>query len=166
MIRPATRHALLFRAGTHDCAVPAEQVHLIVHMTRLLTSPGQPSILEGFLNLRGIAVPVVRLWRLFGISASRPSVYTPLIILECGGMLTALQVDSVDEVVEVEEASPRELGEGHSMNDCADFVFSSQGRDVVMLSCDLLLLKKEKEIVREGQAAAQQRLDALGLMAE
>ena len=135
-------------------------------MASLLSSPGQPSILAGFLNLRGTAVPVIRLSRLFSFEGAAPQLYTPLIVLDGGGRLVALEADAVDEVCEIDEASLRDLGEGHSLNDCAEAVFTRNGRDVVMLSCDLLLLAKEKECLRECQAATQQRLDALGLVAE
>ena len=126
------------------------------------SSPGEPSILAGFLNLRGAAVPVVRISQLFGFDKSVSRLYTPLIILDCAGMLVAIEVDGVEEVTEVDETGMRELGEGHSLNDCAQAAFTWNNQEVLMLSCDQLLLAQEKECLREFQAATQQRLDALG----
>lgn len=131
-------------------------------MALLTTSPGQPSLLAGFLNLRGTAVPVIRLSRLFHLEDGAPQLYTPLLILDCDGLPVALEAEGVDEVAEVEEGEMRELGERHSLNECAEAVFTLNGRDVLMLSCDLLLLAKEQECLRELQVATQQRLDALG----
>lgn len=134
-------------------------------MASLVTSPGQPSVLAGFLNVRGAAIPVVRISQLLGLDKSVPRLYAPLIILDCAGMLVALEADSVEEVTEIDQTGMRELGEGHSLNDCAQAAFTWNGHEVLMLSCDQLLLAKEKECLREFQAATQQRLDALGPMA-
>jgi purine-binding chemotaxis protein CheW len=162
MTAGASGYVLVFRVGPNYCAVPAERVHEIVHTATLVLAPGQPSILEGFLNLRGRAVPVVRTRQLFGLDPVRSHPYTPLIILDCEGLLLALKADSVEEVNEVYSSDIRPLGENHSLNDCAEGLFTLDGRDVVVLSCRLLLLAKEKETLRELQAATQQRLSALG----
>jgi chemotaxis signal transduction protein len=130
-------------------------------MASLVTSPGQPSILAGFLNLRGVVIPVVRISQLFGLGKSVPGRYTPLIILDGAGTLMAIEIDGVEEVAEIFETEMRELGEGHSLNDCARTAFTWNGHEVLMLSCDQLLLAKEKECLREFQAATQERLDAL-----
>ncbi len=49
-------------------------------MASTLAVPGQPSLLGGFLNLRGSHVPVVLLRRLFGLPPEAASLYTPLIV--------------------------------------------------------------------------------------
>jgi chemotaxis signal transduction protein len=162
----ASRHVLVFRVGAHRFSVPAHRVSEIVHMASLVTSPGQPSVLAGFLNLRGAAIPVVRISQLLSLEKSVPRLYTPLIILtcsglDCTGMLVAIEADGVDEVTEIDEAAMRELGAGHSLNDCARAAFTWNGHEVWVLSCDQLLLAQEKECLREFQAATQQRLDAL-----
>lgn len=155
-------YVLVFRVGPNYCAVPTERVHEIVPMATLMQAPGQPSILEGFLNFRGGAVPVVRTRQLFGLDPVRSHLYTPLIILDCEGLLLALKADSVEEVNEVDSPDIRPLGENHSLNNCAEGLFTLRGRDVAVLSCRLLLLAKEKETLRELQAATQQRLSVLG----
>jgi chemotaxis signal transduction protein len=171
----ASRHALVFHVGAHHFSVPTHRVSEIVHMASLVTSPVQPSVLAGFLNVRGAAIPVVRISQLFGLDKSVPRLYTPLIILnysalecaglDCAGMLTAIEAEGVEEVTEIDETGMRELGEGHSLNNCAQAAFTWNGHEVLMLSCDQLLLAKERECLREFQAATQQRMDALGPVA-
>lgn len=134
-------------------------------MPALTQAPGQPSLLEGFLNLRGAAVPVIRLRRLFGLDGDSCHLYTPLVILESGGLTVALQADAVDEIVEVDDASIRLLGEGHSANDCAEAIFGWNGQDITLLFSDSLLLAKERECLSELQAAVEQRLNELGPIA-
>jgi chemotaxis signal transduction protein len=159
---PTTRQVLIFRIGPYCCSLPAGRLHEIVHRATLLSAPGQPSILAGFLNLRGVAVPVVRMSKLFGFDALRVHPYMPLIILRFDRMLVALEADAVDEVAPIDPAGLRPMGAEHSLNSCAEGAFRWNGEDVVLLSCDLLLLAKEKECLREFQAATQERLEALG----
>lgn len=162
----ASRHVLVFRVGAHHFSVPTHRVRQIVHMASLLTSPGQPPILAGFLNVRGAAIPVVRISQLFGLDKNVPRLYTPLIILDCAGVPVAIEAEGVEEVTEIGETGVRDLGEGHSLNGCARAAFTWNGHEVLMLSCEQLLLAQEKECLREFQAATQQRLDALGPIAQ
>ena len=50
-------------------------------MASLFRPPTIPSLLEGFLNLRGTAVPVLSLGRLFGLHERPLELHTPLVIL-------------------------------------------------------------------------------------
>jgi chemotaxis signal transduction protein len=63
------------------CAFPLEAVREIVPMATLATPPGLPSGLAGFLDLRGVAIPIARLDRLFDLPEQRPGLNTPMIIL-------------------------------------------------------------------------------------
>ena len=68
-----TENLLVFHTSGLSCAFPLEAVREIVPMARLSSPPGLPSGLEGFLDLRGIAVPIVRLDRLFDLPAQHPA---------------------------------------------------------------------------------------------
>ena len=54
-------------------------------MATLFAPPGLPAGLAGFLDLRGTAVPIVRLDRLFDLPELRPGLHTPMIVLRGGG---------------------------------------------------------------------------------
>lgn len=165
MNRQLRRHALVFSVAQHRYAVPSERVHQIVHMAALVSTPGQPSVIEGFLNLRGRAIPVIRLRRLFQLDARAPQIYTPLVIVDSGGLAMALAVDAVEEVADFDDSSIQPLSEGNSPNNCAEAVFNLDGRQVILLSCDLLLLAKERACLTELQAAVDERLGELGPVA-
>src|SRR5271154_6688748 len=79
--RPCSRDFLVFHACGLDCAFPLEAVLEVAPMATLFSPPGLPSGLEGFLDLRGIAVPIVRLDRLFDFPDWRPGLHTPMIVL-------------------------------------------------------------------------------------
>jgi len=62
-----TQNLLIFHSSGLDCAFPLEAVREIVPMAQLFSPPGLPSGLAGFLDLRGTAIPIVRLDRLFDL---------------------------------------------------------------------------------------------------
>lgn len=154
------RRYLVFRIAGEAGAVPLEAVREVVPMTALARSPGQPSVLEGFLNLRGVLVAVLRLDRLFPVPPMMPGLYTPLIVL--GGARPAALL--VDEAVGI-FAAPEELlpvEESSCFNSCALGQVIWEGRAVPVLSGERLLLEKERQCVAELQARAQQVLAELG----
>ncbi len=159
-------HLLLFRIDQQLYVLPVDCIREVLHKAELVCAPGQPSILDGFLNLRGAVLPVIRLRRLFNLPPAEPGVYTPLVITEAGGMRAALEVDEVREVVPFPSGALRPLEEGSSPNRCAEGLLTVDGADVILLSCERILLTREKECVRELQFVVQERLRELESFAE
>jgi purine-binding chemotaxis protein CheW len=152
---------LVFQVGEQLCALSVEVVREIVPMAELARPPGQPSVLEGFLNLHGTAVPVLRIHRLFDLPAPEPGLYTPLIILRGGQYPTALLVDSVTEIVSPPADAFLPVEKDSCFNDCAQAQVAVGDRTAHLLSSERLLLEKERRCVAEFQVRAQQLLDEL-----
>jgi purine-binding chemotaxis protein CheW len=154
-------HFVIFVVAEHSCALPAEQVEEIVPLAALVRPPNLPSILDGFLNLRGTALPVLQLRRLLGFSVSEPEVYSPLIIAKAEGGRVALWVDRVEDVVAVKAENLQPFEESTSFNGCAQAQFSWNNCNVTVLSANRLLLNSEKERLAEFKARMQERLDQI-----
>ncbi len=75
------QHLLIFQVSGLNCAFPLEAVREVVPMAALSSPPGMPSGLAGFLELRGTAIPIVRLDRLYDLPPQQPGLHTPMIIL-------------------------------------------------------------------------------------
>jgi purine-binding chemotaxis protein CheW len=155
------RFLLIFQIAGYECAIPCERVQEVISMAATAQSPGQPPTIEGFLNLRGEAVPVVMLRRLFSLPEIEPGIHTPVIIARLGDTLTGLLVDRVHEVTLVDSEGMQPLAENHSLNECADAYVTLDDRRVVLLNCDRLLIREEKRRIAELQAAIQLRLRQL-----
>src|SRR5271154_5324993 len=93
-----TQNLLVFHSSGLHCAFPLEAVREIVPMATLSTPPGLPSGLAGVLNLRGTAVPIVRLDRLFDLAEQRPGLHTPMIVLHRALGPIGILVDSVQGI--------------------------------------------------------------------
>ena len=157
----ATRDVLILRVGSYACAIPSKQVAELILMPALIRLPGQPAILDGFMNLRGAAVPVTSLHRLFQLPAPEPDLHTPLIAIRTPNGLLALRADTVEEVAAVDDAALMPYAPMDSLNHCAKAQFHWNGQEVALLSPDLLLLAKERECVAGLQAQMQRRLEDL-----
>jgi purine-binding chemotaxis protein CheW len=135
-----------------------ERVREIVHMARLLRPPGLPPLLEGFLNLEGTAVPVVRLGRLFGQPEEPPGLYTPLLILSAGDRPLALMAEEITGLLSVEHQALVPVQEDRVFNNCVEAEIRLDGRLVHLLSAERLLLEEERLRLAQLQEAAQRRL--------
>jgi purine-binding chemotaxis protein CheW len=128
-------------------------------MAELAHPPGLPSALEGFLNLGGTAVPVLRLDRLLQLPERNPGLYSKLIILKgvTDGEI-AILVDQVSEILSVAETTFLPVGKEHSFNACTEAAVPARGEVVHLLSPARILLEMERRSLSEFQAVAQQRL--------
>jgi len=154
-------HFLAFELSESVFAVPLEEVHSIVHLPALSRPPGMPVLLEGFLNLRGKVVPVVRLDRLFELPEKGLGPYTTLVLLRQPDGHVALLVDHASEVLSVPQQALLPVRERHSFHECARAEIAQNGRLVHLLDPGRLLLEKERRLIRELQAMEQNRVERL-----
>lgn len=146
-----TQNLLIFHLSGLDCAFPLEAVREIVPMAMLFSPPGMPSGLEGFQDLRGTAIPIVRLDRLFDLSEQRPGLHTPMIVLRGVGNPIGILVDSVRGIVPV--AAER----SGTFQGCARASFELDGDLIHLLSPDALLQAHEIRRLAEYSVMAQTR---------
>jgi purine-binding chemotaxis protein CheW len=152
---------LLFHLPDALCGLPLSAIRQIVPMALLARPPGMPSLLEGFLDLAGTAVPVVRLDRLFRLPELVLGLYTPVVILNASEDRIALVVESVRGIVAVPPGDVRSGFDGGSFNDCVEGEATVGGLAVHLLSPARLLLEKERQCLAELQAVEQDRLREL-----
>jgi purine-binding chemotaxis protein CheW len=167
---------IVFRLGDQSYALPLACVREVLPMAELSRPPQLPRILEGFLNLAGQAVPVVRLERLFGLAdgqqppvcgqhSSRepvPELYTPLLIVAIRRRLVALLVEKVTETVSATAAEIVPLEKGHSFNGCARGIVRKGECMMLLLRPERIFIEGEMRCLKEYQAMEQQRLEAIG----
>lgn len=152
---------LVFQIGGEWCALRVEGVREIVPMAALAKPPGRPSVLEGFLNLRGVATAVVRLDRLFDLPAADAGRGARLIVLRDCQAPAAFLAESVDEIVDVPADALLPVPERNCFNDASEAMVALRDRTAHLLRPDRVLIESERRSVAEFQARAQQLLDEL-----
>jgi purine-binding chemotaxis protein CheW len=100
---------LIFELEGVRYGLPVPDVREIVRAVVPVPLPGAPGIVEGVINLRGRAVPVLDLRRRFRLPA-RPIEHTDhLVIARATGRLVALRVDRVVDLARVAAADVEEV---------------------------------------------------------
>lgn len=85
-----------------------DRVQEITQRSEITPVPGSPSFILGVLNLRGIIIPVLDSRQRFHLEPQATTARTRIIVLDLAGQPTGLQVDSVSEVVRVDDCTLRE----------------------------------------------------------
>src|SRR5580658_4593650 len=129
-----TRTLLIFNSSGLDCAFPLESVREIVPMAQLSSPPGLPSGLAGFLDLRGTAIPIVRLDRLFDLPEQQPGLHTPMIILRGVTGPIGILVDSVRGIAPASASRLLDIPEDSTFRGCATAVLQLDGDRIHVLS--------------------------------
>jgi purine-binding chemotaxis protein CheW len=155
------QNLLIFHTSGLDCAFPLEAVQEIVPMATLSCPPGMPSGLAGFLDLRGTAVPIIRLDRLFDLPEQNPGLHTPMIVLR--GILgpIGLLAASVRAIVPVPSARLLDIPADRTFQGCATAALQLDGDLIHLLSATALLEANEHRLLANYGAMLQVRLQLL-----
>lgn len=151
------QNLLIFRLSGLDCAFPLDAIREIVPMAMLSSPPGMPVGLAGFLDLRGTAIPIVRLDLLFDLREQPPGLHTPMIVLRGSGNPVGILVDSVRGIVPLASTQLLDLPADGTFQGCALASFELDGDLIHLLTPDMLLEANEVRLLAEYSAMAQTR---------
>ena len=93
-----------FLAG-EELAVPIASVQEIVRLPQITKVPNAPAYVEGIANLRGNILPIVNLRNRLGLEPRPSDDRTRVVVLNSSGATTGIVVDSVAEVLHIEEST-------------------------------------------------------------
>lgn len=134
-------HIVGFQVGRETYGVPITSLHEIVRVPDITAVPDAPDYLEGVINLRGKIVSVMDLRKRFGEKTATLKKHNRILVVEHGGRLAGLIVDSASEVLKIPadavEAPPAVFQEG-GLN-CVTGLGKVGGRLVVLLDMSRLL---------------------------
>jgi purine-binding chemotaxis protein CheW len=134
-------HIVGFQVGRETYGVPITSLHEIVRVPEITAVPDAPDYLEGVINLRGKIVSVMDLRKRFGDKQARLKKQNRILVVEHGGKLAGLIVDSASEVLKIAaenvEAPPAVFQEG-GLN-CVTGLGKVSGRLIVLLDMTRLL---------------------------
>ena len=165
---PQTRNArdvvpsgqlVTFTLDSVEFGLDIDRVQEITPRSGITPVPGAPSFVLGVVNLRGIIIPVLDSRLRFHLAPADPTPRTRIIILNLGGRPTGLQVDSVAEVVRLEDLTIREtppLVAGVRSDYLAGMV-TVGSRLITLIDLDKILDSSEfsqRELLLEGNSGS------------
>ena len=94
-----------FTIGAEQFGVNILMVQEIIRSTPITSVPNAPAFVEGVINLRGNIIPVIDLRKRLDLEAGEMDpAETWIIILDIEGKITGFIVDSVTEVLKIQES--------------------------------------------------------------
>lgn len=106
------RNLVTFRLDRQMYALPIEPIVQIIEMVAVTPIPQVNHSVEGVINVRGTAVPVVNLRRHLSLPEAKLRLHTPLILVQTGERIVGLIVDEVSDVLNISASqiiSPTEI---------------------------------------------------------
>jgi len=88
-----------FNIGTEEFGVDILKVQEINRMVEITRVPQAPHFVEGVINLRGKVIPIVDLRKRFGLELKEHDKNTRIVVVDIGGNIMGMIVDSVSEVL-------------------------------------------------------------------
>jgi len=152
---------VVFEVAGRSCALAREHVRRILLLPMLGRPPGLPSAVEGIIDVAGMAVPVIRLDRLFDLPQKPLHAYQHLILLAGAPPALALLADRATGVVSVADGAAVPLPEAETFNGCVTAQLSSERGPIFVLSVDRLLTHRERDALADFQAMERRRLNEL-----
>ncbi len=94
---------VVFRIAKEYFGVSIGSIREIVRLPEITEVPDAPEFLEGMINLRGRIVPVIDLKKRLRLRGDERTKATRVLITDGAESMSGLIVDSVDEVIRVDE---------------------------------------------------------------
>ena len=88
-----------FKIGSEEFGVDILKVQEINRMVEITRVPQAPHYVEGVINLRGKVIPIVDLRKRFNLDLKEHDKNTRIVVVDIGGNIMGMIVDSVSEVL-------------------------------------------------------------------
>lgn len=130
-----------FRLAEEIYGINVMQVQEVLRMTEIAPVPGAPNSVLGIINLRGNVVTVVDARELFGLPRNENTDQTRIMIVEINKLIVGLLVDSVAEVVNIQNSdidSAPSIGNEDSSR-YIQGVYSKSGEILILVDLNRLM---------------------------
>ncbi len=88
-----------------DYGIELTRIKEIIRKQELTIVPDTPNFILGIFSLRGIAVPVIDLRKLFQLPEKEMGEYSVIIVMEVLGRLVGMLVDGVSDMISIKEGN-------------------------------------------------------------
>lgn len=140
-----------FQLADEIYGINVMQVQEVLRMSEIAPVPGAPAAVMGIINLRGNVVTVIDTRELFSLPTNELTELTRIMMVECNRLTVGLLVDSVAEVVNIDDrdidAAPSVGGDDHARY--IRGVYHHDGGILILIDLDKLV-GADGQIFRPG----------------
>jgi len=102
---------IVFKIGHDEYGVDISYIRIIERLMNITRVPKTPDYVKGVINLRGEVVPVISFRKLFGYNEIEYDDETRIIVLNFDDITAGIIVDSIDEVVSIDDGNIEGVGD-------------------------------------------------------
>jgi purine-binding chemotaxis protein CheW len=140
-----------FRLKDETYGINVMQVQEVLRVSEIAPVPGAPAHVLGIINLRGNVVTVIDTRIRFGLNSTEPDDASRIVIIESDQQVVGILVDSVAEVVELQQ-SDIDSAPSIGSEDSARYIQGVASRDE-----DLLIVVDLKKLLSDQEWSAAAR---------
>lgn len=159
------QNLITFRLGEQIYGLPIEPIERIIPMVTITPIPQIEGPMEGVINVRGKAVPVVNLRCHLGMEALPLHTHTPILLVWVDKLLVGLIVDTVIDMLTLPSqriARPDDIiPEGLEVPSILQGFVHLDGKTVLILNVDHLFLPEEKQALTRAIASIETQLEEI-----
>lgn len=131
---------IIYRIDSDEYGADINKVSVIEKMLNITRVPKTPTYIKGVINLRGEVIPVMDLRTRFGLSEKEADDDTRIIIATINDISYGIIVDSVTEVLHIDETSIESVSGFNNINlDYVNGVAKSGSRLITLLNLEKLI---------------------------
>ncbi|MDI3478766.1 MAG: purine-binding chemotaxis protein CheW [Thermoanaerobacterium sp.] len=144
---------VIFKLNDEEFCVDIMDVLEIIRMQTITKVPDVPSFVEGIINLRGTVIPIIDLKKRLKLKLTNYDDDTRIIIIKINEKSVGFIVDSVTEVLHVENDSIKEAPDiiAGIGKEYIESVVSYDDRLIINLDLEKILTESEKREIEEMQ---------------
>ncbi|WP_434577249.1 chemotaxis protein CheW [Thermoanaerobacterium thermosaccharolyticum] len=142
---------VIFKLNDEEFCVDIMDVLEIIRMQTITKVPDVPSFVEGIINLRGTVIPIIDLKKRLKLKLTNYDDDTRIIIIKINEKSVGFIVDSVTEVLHVENGSIKEAPDiiAGIGKEYIESVVSYEDRLIINLDLEKILTENEKKEIEE-----------------
>ena len=152
---------LTFRLANEIYALTIDNAQSVMEKQKVKRLPKTPDFIEGIINLRGQAVPIINLHKRFNLEKQADTVNTSIIILEVKPdelnkqIILGIIVDAVKEVVEISGENIEALPDFGASIDTKFIngmgkINKDDDQFIIILNAEKLFSAKEMDVISES----------------
>jgi purine-binding chemotaxis protein CheW len=138
-------HLLTFELDEQRFGLPMADVQEVVRVAAFARLPKAPQVIEGVLNFRGSAVPVLDIRARFGLPPRAVRTSDHLVVARAGKRMAAIRVDRVTELI---EAPAKDIADVTTVTPHSGYVAG-----VLKLPGDIILIHDLSTFLSAAEAA-------------
>ncbi|WP_292486871.1 chemotaxis protein CheW [Methanohalobium sp.] len=146
-----------FNLGDEEFGVDIMQVQEIIRTQEVTRIPQAPDFVKGVINIRGKIIVVVSLDKCLGLDSRETDEHSRIIVVEVGGSVVGMVVDSVSEILSIQESNIEPAPDIIASKINADYlkgVGKLENRLLILLDLEKILT--EEQVNQISQLSEQQ----------